>query len=53
MARIKLSIVLGSGARFGPGKGALLESILDTGSISAAARAMGMSDKGAWPLIDT
>lgn len=47
MARLKLSIVLGSGARFGPGKAALLESIRDTGSISAAARGMGMSYKRA------
>jgi molybdate transport system regulatory protein len=47
MARLKLSIVLASGARFGPGKAALLESIRDTGSISAAARGMGMSYKRA------
>ena len=53
MARLKLSIVLASGARFGPGKAALLESIRDTGSISAAARGMGMSYKRAWMLIDS
>jgi molybdate transport system regulatory protein len=53
MARLKLSIVLASGARFGPGKAALLESIRDTGSISAAARGMGMSYKRAWLLIDS
>ena len=53
MARLKLSIVLDSGARFGPGKAALLESIRDTGSISAAARGMGMSYKRAWMLIDS
>ena len=53
MARINLSIVLASGARFGPGKAALLESIRDTGSISAAARGMGMSYKRAWVLIDS
>ena len=53
MARLKLSIVLGSGARFGPGKAALLESIRDTGSISAAARGMGMSYKRAWLLLDS
>ena len=51
MARLKLSIVLDSGARFGPGKAALLESIRDTGSISAAARDMGMSYKRAWLLL--
>ena len=53
MARLKFSIVLASGARFGPGKSALLESIRDTGSISAAARGMGMSYKRAWLLIDS
>ena len=53
MVRLKLSIVLASGARFGPGKAALLESIRDTGSISAAARGMGMSYKRAWLLLDS
>lgn len=53
MAGLKISIVLASGARLGPGKAALLESIRDTGSISAAARAMGMSYKRAWLLLDS
>jgi molybdate transport system regulatory protein len=53
MARLKLTIVLNSGARFGPGKAALLESIRDSGSISAAARGMGMSYKRAWLLLDS
>lgn len=53
MATIRLSIVLNSGARVGPGKAALPESIRDTGSISAAARGMGMSYKRAWLLIDS
>ena len=53
MARLKLSIVFGSGARIGPGKAKLLESIRDTGSISAAARDMGMSYKRAWLLLDS
>ena len=35
MARIRISIVFESGARIGPGKAKLLESIRDTGSISA------------------
>jgi len=47
MARIRISIVFESGARIGPGKVKLLESIRDTGSISAAARDMGMSHKRA------
>jgi len=53
MARLKVSIVFESGARIGPGKAALLESIRDTGSISAAARDMGMSYKRAWLLLDS
>lgn len=53
MARLRLSIVLESGARIGPGKASLLESIRDTGSISAAARDMGMSYKRAWLLLDS
>jgi molybdate transport system regulatory protein len=53
MVHLKVSLVLESGARFGPGKAALLESVRDTGSISAAARAMGMDYKRAWMLIDS
>jgi len=53
MARLRVSIVLESGARIGPGKAKLLESIRDTGSISAAAREMGMSYKRAWLLLDS
>ena len=53
MAKLRLSIVLDSGARVGPGKAALLEGIRDTGSISAAARDMGMSYKRAWLLLDS
>lgn len=36
----------------GPGKADLLERIADTGSISAAGRAMGMSYKRAWQLVE-
>src|SRR5215212_4075450 len=53
MATLKVSILLASGARIGPGKAALLESIRDTGSISAAARGMGMDYKRAWSLLDS
>lgn len=53
MAVLKISIVFASGARLGPGKAQLLESIRDTGSISAAARDMGMSYKRAWLLLDS
>ncbi|MFV0512559.1 MAG: winged helix-turn-helix domain-containing protein [Jhaorihella sp.] len=37
----------------GPGKADLLELIRDTGSISAAGRAMKMSYKRAWSLVET
>src|SRR5467141_2342222 len=53
MPRVRISIVFESGARIGPGKATLLESIRDTGSISAAAREMGMSYKRAWLLLDS
>src|SRR5258708_39591435 len=53
MARLKLTLTMESGARIGPGKAALLESVRSSGSISAAARAMGMDYKRAWMLIDS
>jgi molybdate transport system regulatory protein len=53
MAQIRITLVLKSGSRIGPGKAALLESIQSTGSISAAARAMEMDYKRAWLLIDS
>ncbi len=36
----------------GPGKVALLEAIAEQGSISAAARSLGMSYRRAWQLVD-
>jgi len=53
VAKVSITILLESGARIGPGKAALLESIRDGGSISAAARDMGMSYKRAWLLLDS
>ena len=45
--------VLGrSGAVIGPGKAELVERIARTGSISAAARDMGMSYRRAWQLVE-
>lgn len=52
MARLSIRIDLGENARLGPGKVALLEQIAITGSISAAARAMDMSYKRAWDLVE-
>lgn len=39
-------------AMLGPGKVELLEHIRDSGSITAAGRAMGMSYKRAWSLVE-
>jgi len=45
--------VLGKGApAIGPGKADLIERIGATGSISAAARTMGMSYRRAWQLVE-
>ena len=46
--------VLGKGApAMGPGKAELIVRIEQTGSISAAARAMGMSYRRAWQLVES
>jgi len=49
---LSIRIDLASGDRIGPGKIALLEAIRSTGSISAAARALGMSYRRAWLLVE-
>ena len=50
---LRLRLLFGDRLVFGPGKGELLARIEETGSISAAGRAMGMSYKRAWDLIET
>jgi molybdate transport system regulatory protein len=49
---LSVRIDLDAGGRIGPGKIALLENIREHGSISAAGRAMDMSYKRAWDLVD-
>ena len=49
---LSVRIDLDSEGRIGPGKIALLEHIREHGSISAAGRAMDMSYKRAWDLVD-
>jgi molybdate transport system regulatory protein len=49
---LSIRIDLDPEGRIGPGKIQLLENIRDTGSISAAGRAMDMSYKRAWDLVD-
>jgi len=50
--RLSIRIDLASGDRIGPGKIALLEAIRSTGSISAGARALDMSYRRAWLLVE-
>ena len=50
--KLALRFELGPDLKLGPGKIMLLEQIEQTGSISAAARAMDMSYRRAWLLID-
>ena len=49
---LSVRIDLDSEGRIGPGKIQLLENIHTCGSISAAGRAMDMSYKRAWDLVD-
>jgi len=51
-ARVSIRLDLASGARVGPGKIALLEEIARHGSISAAGRALRMSYRRAWELVE-
>lgn len=52
-ARIVLKLDFGDGRAVGPGKIRLLESIHKYGSIAAAGRALGMSYRRAWLLVDS
>jgi len=51
-ARVSIRLDLASGARVGPGKIALLEEIARHGSISGAGRALRMSYRRAWELVE-
>jgi molybdate transport system regulatory protein len=52
MAELSIRIDFGPGRRVGPGKIALLEQIAMQGSIAAGGRALGMSYRRAWQLVD-
>lgn len=52
MASLSIRIDIEPHGRIGPGKIDLLEAIARTGSISAAGRAMEMSYRRAWDLVD-
>ncbi|MEA2741705.1 MAG: molybdate transport system regulatory protein [Acetobacteraceae bacterium] len=50
--RLSIRIDLASGAQIGPGKIAVLEEIARAGSISGAGRALGMSYRRTWELVE-
>lgn len=50
--RFRLRILAGDSVAIGPGKMAFLEAIQEHGSISAAARSLGMSYRRGWILFE-
>jgi molybdate transport system regulatory protein len=51
--KLKVMLFCGEVTAMGPGKADLLEAIEREGSISGGGRAMGMSYRRAWSLVDT
>lgn len=51
--KIKLQLFCGDEIAMGPGKADLLDAIRAHGSISGGGKAMGMSYRRAWQLVDT
>ncbi|MFQ3666698.1 MAG: LysR family transcriptional regulator [Sphingomonadaceae bacterium] len=51
--KLKLQLLREDEIALGPGKADLLEAIAAHGSISAAGRAMGLSYRRAWLMVDT
>ena len=51
--QFRLRIVKGEDIAVGPGKIDLLEAIAATGSLTSAAKKLGMSYRRAWLLVDT
>ncbi|KQM81778.1 ModE family transcriptional regulator [Sphingomonas sp. Leaf23] len=49
---LKIQIACGDALAMGPGKADLLAAIIAEGSISGAGRALGMSYRRAWLLVD-
>ena len=52
VARFRLRVTSGETIAIGPGKIDLLEAIVETRSITAAAKSIGMSYRRAWILVD-
>ena len=51
--QFRVRITKGDDIAIGPGQVDLLEAIAETGSITAAAKKLGMSYRRAWMLVDT
>ncbi len=51
--KITARLACGDGYAIGPGKASVLKAIADHGSISAAGRALGMSYRRVWMLVDS
>ena len=52
MTRLTIRIDFGGARRLGPGKVELLEAVVESGTISSAAKSLGMSYRRAWLLIE-
>ena len=52
LLKLKAQLLVGDEIALGPGKADLLDAIEKAGSISAAARTMGLSYRRAWLLVD-
>jgi molybdate transport system regulatory protein len=50
--KLKLQLICGEHFAMGPGKAEVLEAIAEAGSIRAAGKALGMSYRRAWLLVD-
>ncbi len=50
--KLKAQLIADDAIAIGPGKADLLDAIARTGSISAAGRAMGLSYRRAWLMVD-
>jgi len=53
LLKLKAQVYCGDEPAMGPGKADLLEAIAREGSISAAGRALGMSYRKTWLLVDS
>ena len=51
--KLKPQFLCGDERAFGPGRAALLQAIQDQGSISAAARTLGMSYRYTWLMVSS